>query len=221
MDVHRRALRGLTVAAALGVSASACAHVSQEDLDGRLTTLRQDLTTQIEEGDQQLARRVDDVEGRMAQLESDLNDLQQEYDVTVQRLESALRFDVPVYFGFDEADIQAGGREVLQRFGRIAQEYYPDALLTVEGFTDPAGSREYNLRLGQRRADAVKAFLVEQGLPGDLIRTVSYGEDGQRLVDPVAQGPGTPGWQNRRVVMVIDHSGQMGGAVASAEMSNR
>lgn len=221
MDVHRKTLRGLTVAAALGVTASACAHVSQEDLDGRLTTLREDLTAQIEQGDQQLARRVDDVEGRMAQLESDLNDLQQQYDVTIERLETALRFDVPVYFDFDAAELKPDGREVLERFSQVAQEYYPEALVTVEGFTDPAGSREYNLRLGQRRAESVKEFLVQQGLPGGQIRTVSYGEDGQRIVESGAQGPGTEGWQNRRVVMVIDHSGQVQGAVASNREPNR
>lgn len=221
MDVHSKALRGLTVIAVIGVAGSACAHVSQEDLDGRLTTLREDLTTQIEQGDQQLARRVDDVEGRMAQLESDLNDLQQQYDVTIERLETALRFDVPVYFDFDDSAVKPEGHEVLERFSQIAQEYYPDALLTVEGFTDPAGSREYNLRLGQARAESVKDYLVQQGMPGDRIRTVSYGEDGQRLVADGAQGPGSDGWQNRRVVMVIDHSGQMQGAVASTGEPNR
>lgn len=221
MGVHSKALRGLAAVAVIGVAGSACAHVSQDDLDSQLTTLRGDLTAQIEQGDQALARRVDDVEGRMAQLESDLNDLQQQYDVTIERLETALRFDVPVYFDFDAAEVKPEGREVLERFSQIAQEYYPDALLTVEGFTDPAGSREYNLRLGQARAESVKGYLVQQGLPDDQIRTVSYGEDGQRLVEKGAEGPGTVGWQNRRVVMVIDHSGQGTGAVASIGSENR
>jgi peptidoglycan-associated lipoprotein len=90
----------------------------------------------------------------------------------------------------------------------VAREYYPDALITVEGFTDPSGSEEYNLRLGQRRAEAVAAYLTEMSdLTGDKLRAVSYGEDTRRLVMPEGWGPGAPGWENRRVVLVIDHDG--------------
>jgi peptidoglycan-associated lipoprotein len=161
------------------------------------------------------------MESRMSQLESQLNDLQQQFDVTVERLETALRFDVPVYFGFDDSELQAEGHEVLDRFGQIAQEYYPGALVTVEGFTDAAGSRSYNQQLGMRRADAVKGYLVEQGLTSDMIRTVSYGEDVQRLVAEGQTGPGTTGWENRRVVLVIDHSAQASAATSDMEAANR
>ena len=220
MVVHTRALRGLAAAAALGMSVSACHHVKQEDLETRLSDLRQDLSQQIEQGDQKVSQRVDQLDSKVSQLQQDLTQLQQEYDVKIQQLESSLRFDMPVYFEFDKSELQPRGREVLQQFGKIAQEYYPQALVTVEGFTDPAGSQAYNKRLGQRRADAVKSFLVQQGGLADAqVRAVSYGEDGQRLVQDGAKGPGTAGWQNRRVVMVIDHSEQVQGPVASA--SNR
>ena len=225
IDGHMRAFRGLAVAAALGVSASACAHVKPEELDSRLATLREDLTTQMQQGDQQvssqLSGRMDTMESRMAQLESQLSQLQQQFDVTVQKFETALRFDMPVYFGFDEAEIQPQGREVLERFSQIAREYYPDALLTVEGFTDAAGSRAYNQQLGMRRADAVKGYLVEQGMTGERIRTVSYGEDVQRLVAEGQNGPGTAGWENRRVVLVIDHSAQATATTSDMEAANR
>lgn len=225
MEGKLRAFRGLAVAAALGVSASACAHVKPEELDSRLATLREDLTQQMQQGDQQvsgqLGGRMDNMESRMAQLESQLNDLQQQFDVTVQKLETALRFDMPVYFAYNESEIQPEGREVLERFTQIAQEYYPDALLTVEGFTDASGSRAYNQQLGMRRADAVKAFLVDQGMTGERIRTVSYGEDVQRLVAEGQTGPGTSGWENRRVVLVIDHSAQATAATSDMEAANR
>jgi peptidoglycan-associated lipoprotein len=140
-------------------------------------------------------------------LQSDLQQLATEFDATVQRLETALRFAAPVHFGFDDATVRSQDRELLQRFSSVVGEHYPDALITVEGFTDPSGSAAYNLRLGQRRADAVKAFLVDQGrLSGDRIRTVSYGEDTSRLVDANAMGPGETGIANRRVVMVIEHA---------------
>ncbi len=162
----------------------------------------------------QLGGRLDDVESRVSRLQSDLNDLQQQFDVTVQKLETALQFDMPVYFEFDQAELLPKGREVLQRFSQVAQEYYPGAILTVEGFTDPSGSQAYNQRLGMRRADAVKAFLVEQGLSGENIRTVSYGESSQRLVTDGQHGPGTAGWENRRVVIVIDHTSQSSAATS-------
>jgi peptidoglycan-associated lipoprotein len=225
MEGQWRALRGLAVAAALGISASACAHVKPEELDSRLATLREDLTQQIQQGDQQvssqLGGRMDNMESRVGQLESQLTDLQQQFDVTVQKLETALRFDMPVYFAYNESELQPQGRDVLERFSQIAQEYYPDALITVEGFTDPSGSRAYNQQLGMRRADAVKTYLVGQGMSGERIRTVSYGEDTQRLVADGEQGPGNAGWQNRRVVIVIDHSAQATAAISDMEAANR
>jgi outer membrane protein OmpA-like peptidoglycan-associated protein len=204
--------------AALGLSASACAHVTPEQLDTQLATLRDDMNQKIEQGDQQTASqlggRLDDVESRVSRLQSDLNDLSQKFDVTVQKLETALQFDMPVYFEFDQADLLPKGRDVLQRFSQVAQEYYPGALVTVEGFTDSSGSQEYNQRLGMRRADAVKAFLVEQGMSGENIRTVSYGESSQRIVADGQHGPGTSGWENRRVVIVIDHASQSSAATS-------
>lgn len=213
-----RALRGLAMVAALGLSASACAHVTPEQLDTQLATLRDDMNQKIEQGDQQTASqlggRLDDVESRVSRLQSDLNDLSQKFDVTVQKLETALQFDMPVYFDFDQAELLPKGREVLQRFSQVAQEYYPGAIMTVEGFTDASGSQAYNQGLGMRRADAVKAFLVEQGLTGENIRTVSYGESQPRIVAAGEHGPGTAGWQNRRVVIVIDQAGQANAAVS-------
>ena len=67
---------------------------------------------------------------------------------------------------------------------------------------------EYNLALGKRRAEAVGAYLSNHGgLGSDRVRTVSYGEAADRLVASSAHGPGTEGWENRRVALVIDHSG--------------
>ncbi|MGD8321445.1 MAG: OmpA family protein [Gemmatimonadota bacterium] len=211
MLVRMKSFAVLTATAVLGLSASACAHVTPKELDGRLQTLRDDLSQQIKEGDDQVASqasgRMDNLESRMDGLEADLNDLQQKYDVTVQKLEASLRFDVPVYFDFDKADIKARGQEVLQRFAQIAGKYYPEARITVEGFTDSSGSEAYNKILGQRRADAVKKFLSQEGLDAQRINAVSYGESSDRQIEPSQKGPGSNGWENRRVVLVIDHDG--------------
>lgn len=210
--VRNRLTPALAMIAVLGAG-SACAHVSQEDLDGRLGELRADMTEQMETGDQQvrdeLGSRMDDMEARVEALRSDLNALEEDFEITVTELETALRFDVPVYFGFDEAEVQADGQEALARFSSVVSEYYPSAVITVEGFTDSSGSAEYNKRLGMRRAESVKGHLVDQGLAADRVRTVSYGEDNSRLIQPEAAGPGNEGWQNRRVVLVIDHDGTL------------
>ena len=92
-------------------------------------------------------------------------------------------------------------------FAAVVKEYYPNAVVTVEGFTDPSGSTAYNLRLGRERAEAVKAVLLSQGLMDTAVKVVSYGEARDRQVVPGAQGPGAEGMQNRRVSLVIDYSG--------------
>lgn len=205
--------RFLAVAATLVVTAG-CATVKQDEFRAEMDRVR----TEMAEGDAAVATRldarVDDVEAsvaametRMNALETDLRALAVEMDATVQRLEASLRFTAPVHFGFDEAEVDATGRETLQRFAAVVGEHYPDALVTVEGFTDPAGSAEYNLQLGQRRAEAVKGVLVDQsGMNGEQIRAVSYGEDTRRLVQPGQSGPGARGVANRRVVLVIEHA---------------
>lgn len=222
--IARSRLTPALAAIAVVVSGSACAHVSQDDLDTRLGDLRSDMTAEMEAGDEQvrndLGNRIDGVESRVDELRTDLQALEEEFDVTVQELETALRFDVPVYFGFDEATVASQGEEALGRFSQVVDKYYPQAQITVEGFTDPAGSAQYNQELGMRRAEAVKGHLMDQGLTEDRIRTVSYGEDTSRLIQADAQGPGTQGWQNRRVVLVIDHDGTMTPSATVSDAGN-
>ena len=216
-------MRHLALAAVVGVAGitSGCAHVTPKDLDASLATMRADLQQQIKAGDDANGARMDALEGRVSALEQDLKSLHNDFDVTVSRLQGQLRFDVPVYFGFDKADIGADGKAVLKRFGEVAQTYYPGASITVEGFTDPSGSAAYNLKLGKRRADAVVAYLTgTAGLPQESLKAVSYGEDARRLVRPGEKGPGTVGWQNRRVVMVVDDAGGTPSAVITASQGS-
>jgi peptidoglycan-associated lipoprotein len=190
----------------------ACAHVGMDQYETDVADLRQ----RIEDGDRANADRSDGLDARLAATSQQLDDLEgrlrdltadfRDFGATVERLEAAIRVQVPVYFAFDESELRDEGRPVLERFSSVMQEYYPEALITVEGFTDPAGSEEYNLKLGQARADAVRAFLLDQGLDEARVRSVSYGEDTSRLVRPEGRGPGEPGWENRRVVLVIDGS---------------
>ena len=74
-----------------------------------------------------------------------------------------MKFNVPVHFEFSKSELREPDRPVLDRFAAVVKEYYPGAIVTVEGFTDPAGSAAYNRKLGQRRADAVKEYLASAG----------------------------------------------------------
>lgn len=214
MSTKRWKTHRFAILAGLGLvgATSACSTVSPDEMDTGLAALRAEMMEEMEAGDeqvsQQLGSRINSVEQRLSQLESDLQEMEREFEVTVQRLEDQLRFDVPVYFGFDESELSRDAAPILDRFASVVQQYYPEALITVEGFTDPSGSAAYNQTLGQRRADSVRQYLVQNGSVNDeRVRAVSYGEDSSRLVQPSATGPGQDGWQNRRVVLVIDHQG--------------
>ena len=204
---------GRRVLAALGLAAvaAACSTVSPDEMDTTLSSLRAEMLEQMQSGDQQVSQqlggRITTVERRVTDLNTDLQQMEADFEVAIERLEDAIRFDVPVYFAFDDATVEEEDQGVLDRFSSVAQEYYPSALITVEGFTDPAGSADYNVQLGQRRAEAVRNYLVSNGFAQDRVRAVSYGENTQRLVMPEGFGPGQQGWENRRVVLVIDHDG--------------
>lgn len=199
--------RGVSALAALGLAGAltgCAAGVKQETFSDEIEQLREEMRS----GDEQLSRRIDEMSSRTDRLESQLQSLQEEFDVTVERLQGMLRFNVPVHFAFDDASIREADKPILDRFAKVAKDFYPDAVITVEGFADPAGPMGYNLSLGQRRAESVATYLVKNGgLDRERIKTVSYGEASKRQVVPGAQGPGEAGLENRRVALVIDYAG--------------
>ncbi len=198
-----RLMRGAAVTFA-GIMAG-CAHVGQDQFDSEVASLRAEMEMTTSSSNRRTEARLAQLEARLDGLARGLSQLEREFDVTVQRLETAVRFDMPVYFAFDKANLRPEDLPVLDRFAGIVGEYYPDALLTVEGFTDPSGSATYNLALGKRRAEAVKSYLIEsENFSPEHVRAVSYGEDSSRLVAPGKAGP-EAGWENRRVVLVIEH----------------
>ncbi len=203
-----RAFGALTVLA-LSTSLVGCATVKRDEFNAELAAIRGEMHEGDEGVERRTGRRIDDLENEMntfrAEVEAAIEGLQQDFDMKLERFETALRFNAPVFFGFDEADVRPEDEPTLAQFAGVVTEYFPTALVTVEGFTDQSGTREYNMQLGQKRADAVKGYLVEQGLAPERVRTVSYGEDTRRLV--VHGNPSREEAEgNRRVVLVIDHS---------------
>lgn len=81
-----------------------------------------------------------------------------------------------VYFPFDVSAVQEADKPIVEAHGKYLGEH-PDSKVRVEGNCDERGSSEYNLALGQRRADSVKKMLILSGAKASQIETVSYGEE--------------------------------------------
>lgn len=110
-----------------------------------------------------------------------------------------------VHFDFDKSDIRPDGEEVLQRKVTVLREY-PGVTLRVEGHCDERGSNEYNLALGQRRAEAVRRYLVSYGLDAGRFAMISYGEE-----RPAVRASNEDAWaQNRRAEFTVTNHGQLG-----------
>lgn len=102
-----------------------------------------------------------------------------------------------VYFEFDSSDVDDEFRDILRRHAEYLTRY-DDVEVRLEGHTDERGSREYNLGLGERRADAVRDILRAYGVSRDQIETVSFGEE-----DPAVDESNEEAWaENRRVEIV-------------------
>lgn len=102
-----------------------------------------------------------------------------------------------IYFEFDSSDIQQQYLDVLEAHARYLVEH-SNVSVRLEGHTDERGSREYNIALGDRRAQSVRRILLFQGVSNDQVSTVSYGEE-----RPAAVGHTEEAWaQNRRVEIV-------------------
>lgn len=80
------------------------------------------------------------------------------------------------FFDYDKSDIRSDAAEALTADANLLKSH-PDIKFMIEGYCDQRGSEEYNLGLGQRRADAAKNFLTNLGISADQITTVSYGKD--------------------------------------------
>jgi peptidoglycan-associated lipoprotein len=98
-----------------------------------------------------------------------------------------------VYFDFDQYALTAESRSVLLAHAEKLKG--ASASVRLEGHADERGSREYNMALGEKRAKAVRDFLVTQGVSGSSLQVISFGEE-----QPAASGSDESSWsQNRRV----------------------
>lgn len=104
-----------------------------------------------------------------------------------------------VFFDYDSAVLSPLATQTLDRQAAWLQQY-PDVSVTIEGHADERGTREYNLALGDRRANAVKNYLVALDLDPARVLTISYGEE-----RPAEPGNDESAWaKNRRAVTVVN-----------------
>ena len=103
-----------------------------------------------------------------------------------------------VFFDYDKHNVRNDQRAQLEKQAAWLKRY-PQVQVTIEGHADERGTREYNLALGERRANSAKDFLVANGIAANRVRVISYGKE-----RPVALGHDEASWaQNRRAVTVI------------------
>nr|WP_305098482.1 peptidoglycan-associated lipoprotein Pal [Croceibacterium sp. D39] len=103
-----------------------------------------------------------------------------------------------IYFDTDKFNIDSDDAAALRSQAQYLLQY-PQIRATVEGHADERGTRDYNLALGERRANAAKNYLVSLGVPAARLSTISYGKE-----RPVALGSNEAAWaQNRRAVTVV------------------
>lgn len=115
-------------------------------------------------------------------------------DTTVQSRSISI---APIYFDFDKSNIRSEYQSILQSASGALRD--SGVSVTIEGHTDERGSEEYNLALGERRASAVRRYLLDLGVSPSQLTTVSYGES-----RPAVNGTGETAWQlNRRAQFTV------------------
>ncbi len=104
-----------------------------------------------------------------------------------------------VFFGYDSSELDSDAQELLQ--DQVAWlKQHSNVSVIIEGHCDERGTREYNLALGEKRAQSVKNYLINLGISSDRVSTISYGKE-----RPAVVGSNDGAWaQNRRSVTIVN-----------------
>lgn len=181
----------------------------------RVDTVEKDIDTKVGA----VHQRVDDVEGQVEATQTRLDEQGRRIDSTSKTAQEALdraiaagklaegKFvfeavlsDDKVRFGFDEAELSEPARQALDAFAARLKSENANVFIEIQGHTDSVGSDDYNLKLGEQRAEAGRRYLNRQhGVALHRMSVISYGESA-----PVADNGSRDGRaQNRRVVLVV------------------
>lgn len=178
-------IRNLMLVLALAVSVTACSSTP----DSSATSSTDGMITETNRG----TMNRDDVI-------FDQNDQQATYNTgTASQEDLVANAGDRVFFGYDSSELSAEGRATLEKQAQWLRTY-ANTTVTIEGHCDERGTREYNLALGERRANAVRNYLISLGVDANRINTISYGKE-----RPAVMGSDASAWaQNRRGVTVIN-----------------
>jgi outer membrane protein OmpA-like peptidoglycan-associated protein len=159
-----------------------------------LVTQRNTARSRLEEKTAKLSEATDDLEAAMKSL-------QELGAVKAEEQRITLTLSGEVLFKTDQSDLLPIARSRLERVAEVLKEQGVEKTMVVQGHTDSRGSDAYNDKLSQDRAESVRRFLIEEGLPAEKIRAVGKGEG-----NPIASNDSAEGRaNNRRVEIVIDY----------------
>jgi peptidoglycan-associated lipoprotein len=148
---------------------------------------------------------------RLKEHDSKIQDLSRETREALERAQSAEKLaqgkllyevtltDEDVRFGFNQSELTDNARSILENLLTQLKSENKNVFIEVQGHTDNLGTEDYNMKLGQERADAVRRYLSENGIPLHRISTISYGESRPITDNKSKQGRSS----NRRVVIVV------------------
>jgi peptidoglycan-associated lipoprotein len=197
---------GLTLAVVSVFVLDGCRKKPQPNPEPSVRTGTPTTTTSVSGADADSIRRREEADARRRQEEANRRRAD-----SIAMAEAATRnagaaraaLTATVHFDYDQADLRGEDRAILDAKVPVLQAN-PGVMIRIQGHTDERGSDEYNLALGQRRAAAVKRYLVDHGVAESRMQTITYGEE-----RPVAQGSDESAYAlNRRAEFEITAGGQ-------------
>lgn len=199
--------------AAVAVSTTGCAtrkfvrqeignvHHRADDLESQVETQIEHVQTRIEKTDARVAEQGEEIEAVSDTAREALGRALEAGKLAEGKLLYETTFsDAKFKFDFDTADLDDAARSALDELAARLKSENRNVYLEIQGHSDATGPEEYNLRLGEQRAEAVSRYLsMEHGIPLHRMATISYGER-----SPVADNGTREGRaSNRRVVVVV------------------
>jgi peptidoglycan-associated lipoprotein len=195
-------MKRLFIVAVIGLLASfGCAtkkHVRQEV--ARIDTEMESIESSVEQS-----------QVRLKEHDSKIADLSRETQEAMERAQAAEKLaqgkllyevtlkDEDVKFAYNKANLSDNAKDILQNMVNQLKADNKNVYIEVQGHTDSKGGPDYNMKLGEERADAVRRYLSEEGIPLHRINTISYGETRPIADNHTKEGRST----NRRVVIVV------------------
>lgn len=186
-------MKNVILVAALFIGTAAFAQTTPpEDIKNYINSQITDAVTQLNNSitghKSELQTQIEVLEKQMVELQSVIDEFDRRHTIDTSR----------TLFKYDTTEMTAESAYLVKDVAAFMRDY-PSYVVTIEGHTDERGTREYNLYLGERRADAMKNMLVASGIDSNRIRTVSYGKE-----RPVVIGSNEIAWQqNRRVQFIL------------------